>query len=861
MIKNFLKIKFIVVIPFLLAILSVVPGSLNQIILNGEIFFFQWLTRAEKLSRQIVVIAIGDDDVRRLDGWPITRDYYSYAVYALQECGAGAIGLDVFFSGPDKRYPRYDSTMADFLVSAGNVVLPMFFSDLNDQQFERSGVKGIQPNFSIPVINGAAIASGFSNLGRDPVIYKVPLVVNCGEASCYSFAVQLYRVYCRQRYPSENHGPDADSDKTDREYLQDLNRDGYIYINYPDFQDYQPDYGFVNFLQLFRNNPEALDLKGKIAVIINTVTGVCQLKSTPGNDRLPASLIHVAVVDNLIKRNWLHVLPSYWGWLIILIIGLVPLAGSIKRAPVQNKLYVLIIPLAYVAICLFSFLFLQLVLPLIYPLISFTLGLSVYIIVTGTAGQYEKRGRQAQLDELLGVKEEQLESARYQVKILNDKFKQESVKSRQTSEQVTAQKQLIADLEKELSDLQTYRTPQKKPMIIDREGVVYAADSRMKSVIETALKVSNDDIPVLILGETGTGKELVARIIHDHSIRKKAPFIAINCGALPENLLESELFGHEKGSFTGATSLRKGRFELAHGGTVFLDEVTETSPAFQTRLLRILQESTFERVGGQNIIATDIRIIAATNKDIQKMIASEKFRADLFYRLNGFQIILPPLRERVDDLPLLVSFFLKKHDYTDISGFSTQAMHRMQQYKWPGNVRELENCVRRAAVMAQSEGRSMIQEDDLPPDLKMIDGSEPLQFVHKPLEDQILELLRSFEFSRAAIAQTANLLGNRDRGTITEYFKGICFKYIVMADMNISEAARQIAGSTDELRNRNVRQKITDYLMNLKNYQDLPPQAKIPAGEQAPPFRGLPKKYHQYLDQILANSSLLSEKR
>jgi transcriptional regulator with GAF, ATPase, and Fis domain len=317
--------------------------------------------------------------------------------------------------------------------------------------------------------------------------------------------------------------------------------------------------------------------------------------------------------------------------------------------------------------------------------------------------------------------------------------------------------------------------------------------------------------------------------------------------------LESELFGHEKGSFTGATALRKGRFELANGGTIFLDEVTETSPAFQSRLLRILQESTFERVGGQKPLKTDIRIIAATNKDIQNLITQNKFRTDLFYRLNGFPITVPPLRERPDDIALLANHFIKKHGYENITGFSTQAMQKLTDYPWPGNVRELENCVRRAALLAQSEERTLIQENDLPQDVREAKSELQLQIVHKPLEEQILELMRSFKFSRSAIIQTANLLGNRDRGTITEYFRGICFQYIVEADFNLSQAVANIAGSSEGDVHQNLTQKINDYLSNLEIYAGIAPQADLPTNQQAPPFKGLPAKFDPYLDQILAN--------
>ena len=218
---------------------------------------------------------------------------------------------------------------------------------------------------------------------------------------------------------------------------------------------------------------------------------------------------------------------------------------------------------------------------------------------------------------------------------------------------------------------------------------------------------------MLLRGESGTGKEVIARSIHYLSPRKAAPFIKVNCAALSETLLESELFGHEKGSFTGATQERKGRFEMAQGGTLFLDELGEISPAFQTKLLRVLQEREFERVGGNKSIKVDVRLIAATNRNMEEDVAKGTFRADLYYRVNVVSIFLPPLRERREDIPLLIEHFLDKFSQENARrlAISPEAMEVMLKCNWPGNVRELENCVERTATMARS---NVIQDVDLP---------------------------------------------------------------------------------------------------------------------------------------------------
>jgi len=234
----------------------------------------------------------------------------------------------------------------------------------------------------------------------------------------------------------------------------------------------------------------------------------------------------------------------------------------------------------------------------------------------------------------------------------------------------------------------------------------------MHRIFETIKRVARTDVTVLISGESGTGKELVARSIHTKSPRRHRPFVAINCGAIPENLVESELFGHEKGSFTGAHAQRKGRLEMADGGTVFLDEVAELPAPVQVKLLRVLHE----RVGGREMIPLDVRILAATNRDIQRETAQGRFREDLYYRLVVVTIQIPPLRDRLTDLPLLATYFLERFsaEYkVRARAFSAEALVAMQAYSWPGNVRELENRIKRALIMA--EGRRITPADlDLP---------------------------------------------------------------------------------------------------------------------------------------------------
>ncbi len=264
--------------------------------------------------------------------------------------------------------------------------------------------------------------------------------------------------------------------------------------------------------------------------------------------------------------------------------------------------------------------------------------------------------------------------------------------------------------------------------------------NKMREVFQMISQVSKSNATVLIRGESGTGKELVANSIHYNSLRAKSPFVKVNCAALPATLIESELFGHEKGSFTGAIKQKIGKFELANKGTIFLDEIGSIGLDAQANLLRILQEKEFERVGGHRTIKTDVRIIAATNKNLEVAVEDETFRGDLYYRLNVFPIYMPPLRERKTDMLLLADYFLEKYaaeNRKDIKRLSTPAIDMLMEYHWPGNVRELENCIERAVLLCE-EG--VIHSYHLPPTLQT--GKESDTVPTLSLEDAVGNLER-----------------------------------------------------------------------------------------------------------------------
>jgi DNA-binding NtrC family response regulator len=251
---------------------------------------------------------------------------------------------------------------------------------------------------------------------------------------------------------------------------------------------------------------------------------------------------------------------------------------------------------------------------------------------------------------------------------------------------------------------QRVRSLEQKVGSKDPRDIIIGKSSPMQEVYKLIGRVANSDTTVLITGESGTGKELVARTLHRNSMRGEEPFITVNCAALPETLLESELFGHEKGAFTGAMARRQGRFEQANKGTIFLDEIGEMSPATQKKLLRVLQERSFERVGGNVTVKVDVRVLAATNRDLERAVTTSAFREDLYYRLNVINIHMPPLRERREDIPLLIEHFLSRRRHRDgdtPARIAYKALDLLVDYDWPGNVRQLENTIERATVLSQ----------------------------------------------------------------------------------------------------------------------------------------------------------------
>jgi DNA-binding NtrC family response regulator len=319
---------------------------------------------------------------------------------------------------------------------------------------------------------------------------------------------------------------------------------------------------------------------------------------------------------------------------------------------------------------------------------------------------------------------------------------------------------LIAMVENALSTQADIRSAGGVQPVINsedhKEGIV-GTSAPMQQVFKVIGQVTSSDVTVMVTGESGTGKELVARSIHRHSHRSSKPFVAVNCSAIPENLIESELFGHERGAFTGATAQRIGKFEVCDGGTIFLDEIGDMTPTTQTKILRVLQEGEIQRVGSSETLKVNVRVLAATNKNLEELVKTKEFREDLYYRLNVVRLRLPPLRERVEDVPQIVDYFIQslaRSKKTKARKVSPEALAILCRHRWPGNVRELENLVYRSAVIAQSD---TILPKDLPDEIRLATGAMEAPANLDGLLDQLYAQLKEshaddmIEFVTAAL--------------------------------------------------------------------------------------------------------------
>jgi transcriptional regulator with GAF, ATPase, and Fis domain len=776
-------------------------------------------------------------------------------IAALADLRARAIGVDVVFEDRRMEYPEYDELLASVARSAGTVVLPVYFDRLIENAPGADTADGVMLTAVPWAGRGAhlpyeALREAVPSLGHAHLEggVRVPLVVEWAGELMPPFALEVVRKFLDGKVWLEAdrvsiRGSDREVSFGARDWTVDLLHPGPLssYRSYP-------------FLEVLRSYdalrgdrtpgfPVQL-LRDKIVLVGVIAEGRSQFVDTPVDAALPSILLHAAFIDNVLQRRFLSTVPAMGVAAIALataILAAVALLGAWPRA----GLIVLLVALALTALSFVLFSAAAVQLPLTVPLLATALAATGASVMRRQADRRRVRALEREHEEILG----QLRDREAKLAVLERSLAARSIddapdRASALLEELQRTRAEIRTLSSQAGDMEPYAAAEDAaPDLRARlDDLVYARGGTMRPVVEMVEKIAANAAPVLILGESGTGKELIARAIHRRSGRHDGPFVAVNCGALAETLLESELFGHERGAFTGAVKERVGRFELANGGTIFLDEIGEVSEAFQVKLLRVLQQGEFERVGGSATLTADVRVLAATNKDLKEAVRSRHFREDLYYRLNVLTVELPPLRERQGDIPVLVEHFLEQQGGG--MQISRNVMEALERYSWPGNVRELESTLTRAVLLAKADRRTLISARDLGPEIAAEVRDKA------PLEEQVLELVRARRFLRSAVTESAAALGGLNRGTVAEYLRGEFFRAFAEHQFSLEQAVRSLSLSVEDAVNERVRRRLLEYLSNLSEAVDRGRPWEEARAALRPKLRNLPQRYHATAERI-----------
>lgn len=797
------RIKLFAVISGL--ILIIIFSSLRDSINSQTENFIRLFSAKKNPDSSIVIIHINSTDIERLGGWPLKRSYFALLINKLTQFNVKKIGIEVLLSNNLAIQSIYNDLLKEELLKSGRVVLS---SIVTNQSKTGEIYKHDTLIYSQPKIDLPQLLSGHINYIAKDGIY-VPSEIYIGNKSEKAFALQL-----------------AGNKFLNKKDLIKVN----FYTSWKNFKSYS----LLEFFELAENDKNfARNFYDKIVIIGVSDAAIAKTISTFYDDELPGVGFHAIVLDNILTGRMLVYQKGNFISVIFILILIIISHIKLKKPHLEIELIVLITYLLF-SYALFNFYYVE---------NNYALVIVPAFLLFLTEGIFYFIKSKTELDET----SKEITALRYALKNKEQLLLElQKEKERLQSDSDIHLIEKINKLKEEIEQLRRYNdeteieSSENKIKIF--EGIVYASE-KMNKIIKLIEKVAPTDATVLILGESGSGKELVARAIHNLSNRKDKKFVAVNCAALTESLLESELFGHVKGAFTNAYQDKKGRFEIADGGTIFLDEIAETSDNFQAKLLRVIQFGDFESVGSSEVKHTNVRIIAATNKNIDELVKQKKFREDLFYRLNVIRINIPPLRDRKEDIEVLANYFVRRED--ESLKISKAVMENLIRNEWKGNVRELESLIKRMVIFAKSENRTNITLKDLPEEYRNIEKSD--------FENIILNTLREKKFSHSSIVQTAKELGNLSRTIVSENFRGIFFKIFVNTNFNLEETVKIIAQTEDKDVLEKVKSKVLTYLENIKkdlvdikNHDFSTIKNKL-----ASKYKNLPVRYHSYLDETI----------
>jgi transcriptional regulator with GAF, ATPase, and Fis domain/CHASE2 domain-containing sensor protein len=774
---------------------------------DGEIEKFFIKTRGEiSPDTNIILIHFSEDDIARIGPWPIKRNYYALLINQLTSLGVNKIGLEIFLSSRLVTQSVYDNLLMKEIEKSGKVVLSCVAGNIveRNNQFITDSL-----SYPSPKLLNENLQTGHINFIKD-VDIEIPFSLIQNEINEKAFSLQL----------------------SGKEFKKKS-----VIVNFISSWQKIKKYSALEFAELVYSKSSELNrFENKIVIIGISDAQIASTIQTPFDEQMPGVALHAFALENILNSRYINEKFYFLSAIILLLIIL----GFIIYRSITTKNIIAKYLITGIAVLIVSFILTA----ILYWKISFSFFLIPFfaLIITEITlyffqGKEELKGaldETSALRNLLLLKEGELNN-------LQKEIKESGKESSQLLEKINSLQSDIKKL-KGSEDDRSQAEIKISGKVENFYGIIYSS-GLMAQVVELIKKASPTDTTILVTGESGTGKELVANAIHLLSKRKDKNFISVNCAALSDSLLESELFGHQRGAFTGAVADRQGRFELADGGTIFLDEIGETSENFQVKMLRVLQSGELEKVGSTKAYRVNVRVVAATNKNLSELVKEKKFREDLFYRLNVINIELPPLRERKEDINVLAKSFIQSESAEmQVSKAGLQALN---DYNWKGNVRELESVIKRALIFAKSENRNMIQLTDLP--------KEIVKEVSFNFEDIVLESLRGKKFSHSSIVETAKELGNVNRTMISENLRGLVLKTLVESEFNIEKAIANISGTEDHETNERVRAKIQTFRSNIENDLQKTRERNFENLKKlfSSKYKNLPVKFHSYLDEVI----------
>ena len=843
------------------AVAVVLRGPFDTV--EDDITSLKFTIRGSRTADSSIVLAYIDDEAIKTFGWPVRRNFYALTVKALTDLKVRAIGIEVLFEDPKPEYAEYDQLLAGVVRGAGNVVLSSYLGAIPGASESHNGaIAALQyPAITTPLVSGShlhlpiqpllksAAGIGHLNFIRDT---DIPVVVGSSSGVVPSFALEVLRVASgcsRGDVTQDDHRITLLSGSGTR--VIPLRSDGCVSLNFPGPISSYSSYPLLEVIRSYdalrsdrAPSVPVARLKDKIVLVGVIAEGRSQFFHTPVDLRMPSLAVQAAFIDNALHDTFLRTTGPVTGYILCGLIGLLAAFSILFLPSPWNITAGLGLPVLFGAVSVALFLTSSIIVPVAAPMFTGVFAAVVPVIYRHRRMSEAVGNLEAERSSIAGqLRDREAKLSVLERELVEAKRLASTDRTAELLDEIRRHKAEIRQLSSKADDMVAYSDDESGDVPAEAvfEGVVYDRNGKMKPIVEFVEKIAPSDAAVLILGESGTGKELIARAIHKRSPRSKGPFIAVNCSALSESLLESELFGHERGAFTGAVKERAGRFELAHDGTIFLDEIGEVSESFQRKLLRVLQEGELERVGGTITVKVNVRLVAATNKDLKAEVAAKRFREDLYYRINVLSVALPPLRNRESDIPLLVNHFLMREGAEMHT--SRNVMEIFRQYRWSGNVRELESAIKRAVLLARAEGRTMISVKDVTDDItRVVQNSIPV-------EDQVLDLLREKGFARSSVSEAADELGGLNRGTVAEYLRGECLKAFVENVFAVDKAVAHVSLSADEQVNARVRKRFDEYLSNIAEAVDPSQPWDAMKVSLRPKMKNLPQRYHVYVEQ------------